>query len=238
MESDDPKKKGSHTTYRPSRLRDSRHEAIPSPQKKASAKAVNSQDTYFQEDVIDLANSEGEGENESENGGGVIPPNIRVAMKNQLFKRSNAKGLTFEPDLLAGIIDQLFEKKDLIGLYVASLDREDSDVKSAQLMSVLPSSKPTTRDKKKEAVVNVLMDIWITVRNEKIHVPLSSIAGRRSQNSAPAVFAEYASIMAQVESFCRNKIEDHEQKLKFMKSEAISGTYIFFNPLQPLDPSG
>jgi hypothetical protein len=87
MESDDPKKKGSHTTYRPSRLRDSRHEAIPSPQKKASAKAVNSQDTYFQEDVIDLANSEGEGENESENGGGVIPPNIRVAMKNQLFER-------------------------------------------------------------------------------------------------------------------------------------------------------
>ncbi|KAL3798544.1 hypothetical protein HJC23_011848 [Cyclotella cryptica] len=45
MESNDPKKKGSHIAYPPSRSRDSHHKA-PSPQKNASAIASSSRDTH------------------------------------------------------------------------------------------------------------------------------------------------------------------------------------------------
>jgi hypothetical protein len=35
--------------------------------------------------------------------------------------------------------------------------------------------------------------------------------------------------MAQVESYCHNKYNNEDQKMKFMKLEAITGKYTYFN---------
>jgi hypothetical protein len=90
-------------------------------------------------------------------------------MKNILLKRTNSHGITFAHKLLVNILKNVFDKDEVIGVYIQACPREDLHVKATQLLSVLPSSKPTCQYKEKGNVVRVLDDIWKTVQKKHSH---------------------------------------------------------------------
>jgi hypothetical protein len=166
--------------------------------------------------------------------------NVYIAMSDLLNTRANSRD-GHSPETLLQVYNGLIDNRGAIFNYLNSLggenveDQESSQFKAAMLYTVIPDSKPSYRDSRKNKIVESLIKIWQTVRSVGIALPPQSvITGRRCTSNSPesqaiAAFGSFASVMLQAEYSCANAQTEKETKMKMMKTVKVSGENRFIS---------
>ena len=155
---------------------------------------------------------------------------LNSAMTAQLSKNASARELSFTPEHLLRLVEDLIILRNPLLTLALQADGGVGTLHS-QLESALPN-KLTKRMKKKSSLAAIMVDTFNTL-DPVLRSPLATLQPRTSLKKA---IDEFCIVLVRVRNYCHHELDNEQSKKRALKSEPITGESVrgFYYNLVPL----